>query len=116
PVNTALSALIGLVFMMARDGEMPRSFTKLNIHGVPWLPLVISLILPAAVVMVSDDLESLAGLYAIGVVGAITVNLGSCSVNKSLKFHWFERILMGLTFIVMFGIEITIAKTKPDAL
>src|SRR5438093_11386786 len=38
-VNTAVAALIGLIFMMARDGEMPREFGKLNSHGVPWWPL-----------------------------------------------------------------------------
>jgi len=115
-VNTAITALIGLLFMMAHDGEMPRSFNKLNLHGVPWWPLVIAILMPVGVVLVSTDLESLAGLYAIGVVGAITVNLGSCAVNKELRFHWFERVLMGATFLVMFGIEVTIAKTKPDAL
>jgi len=115
-VNTAVAALIGLSYMMARDGEMPRSFTRLNVHGVPWWPLIISVLLPVAVVLISSDLESLAGLYAIGVVGAIAVNLGSCSVNRELRLHWFERVLMALTFLVMFAVEMTIAKTKPDAL
>ena len=115
-VNTAVAALIGLTFMMARDGEMPRSFTRLNPHGVPWWPLAIAVLLPSIVVLIAADLESLAGLYAIGVVGAITVNLGSCAVNKELRFHWFERVLLGVTFVIMFVIEITIAKTKPDAL
>ncbi len=115
-VNTAITALIGLVFMMARDGEMPRNFAKLNSNGVPWWPLVIAVLMPMGVVLVTNDLESLAGLYAIGVVGAITVNLGSCAINRSLKLHWVERVIMGLTFVVMLVIEITIAKTKPDAL
>ena len=34
-VNTAIVAMIGVIYMMARDGEMPRPFTKLNRHGVP---------------------------------------------------------------------------------
>src|SRR2546421_3841728 len=38
-VNTAITALIGLVFMMSQDGEMPPAFGKLNAHGVPWWPL-----------------------------------------------------------------------------
>src|SRR4051812_28560055 len=38
-VNTAVGALIGLFYMMARDGEMPRPFARLNFHGVPWVPL-----------------------------------------------------------------------------
>jgi amino acid transporter len=65
-VNTAVAALIGLIYMMARDGEMPRGFSKLNSHGVPRLPLAISVTLPILVVAMSADLESLAGLYAIG--------------------------------------------------
>lgn len=115
-VNTAVGALIGLVYMIARDGEMPRSFTRLNPHGVPWVPLALATVLPLAVAMVAGDLESLAGLYAIGVVGAITVNLGSCTFNKTLALKWFERLIMGATFLVLFCVELTIAKTKTDAL
>jgi len=115
-VNTAVGALIGLVYMLARDGEMPRSFTKLNQHGVPKVPLAIATLLPVAVAAVAPDLVSLAGLYAIGVVGAITVNLGSCTFNWKLALRWYERAVMGLTFIVLFLVELTIAKTKPDAL
>jgi nucleotide-binding universal stress UspA family protein len=102
--------------MMARDGEMPRGFTRLNAHGVPWWPLVLATAMPVVTVIASPSLETLAGLYAIGVVGAITVNLGSCSVNKTLPLRWYERTLMGLTFVVLFAVELTIAKTKPDAL
>jgi amino acid transporter len=115
-VNTAIGALIGLVYMMARDGEMPRGFTRLNSHGVPWVPLAIATTLPFLVTLVATDLRMLAGLYAIGVVGAITVNLGSCTFNRKLPLRWYERGIMGLTFLVLFAVELTIAKTKPDAL
>ncbi len=37
--NTAIVAMIGLLYMTARDGEMPRQFKKLNRHGVPLFPL-----------------------------------------------------------------------------
>jgi nucleotide-binding universal stress UspA family protein len=67
-------------------------------------------------VMLSEDLDSLADMYAIGVVGAITVNLGSCCFNKRLRLNWRESGIMLFTFIVLFAIEITIAKTKPAAL
>ncbi len=40
--NTAIVAMIGLLFMMARDGEMPHQFTRLNRHGVPLIPLYIA--------------------------------------------------------------------------
>jgi nucleotide-binding universal stress UspA family protein len=115
-VNTAVSALIGLGYMMARDGEMPRSMTRLNTHGVPWIPWLLAIVLPILVAGVSYDLESLAGLYAIGVVGAITVNLGTCSLNRHLKLRWHERSIMLITFVVLFAVEFTIAKTKNDAL
>ena len=55
-------------------------------------------------------------MYAIGVVGAITVNLGSCCFNKQLKLKLSERSVMLVTFAVLFAVEITIAKTKPAAL
>jgi len=115
-VNTAVAALIGLVYMMARDGEMPGAFARLNSHGVPRWPLLIAVLMPVGVALFSTDLESLAGLYAIGVVGAITVNLGSCSFNLSLKLGWWNRALMGLTFLVLLAVELTIARTQPDAL
>ena len=44
-VNTAVAAMIGLIYMLARDQEMPRTFTKLNSHGVPWQPLLVAIIL-----------------------------------------------------------------------
>jgi len=115
-VNTAVAALVGLCYLLARDGEMPRTFTRLNRHGVPWLPLVIAVALPILVVVFSDDLESLADLYAIGVVGAITMNLGSCSFNQGLKMRWGERLLMGATFVILFAVEGSLAKTNHNAL
>ena len=45
-VNTAVGALIGLNYMMARDGEMPWAFRRLNNHGVPWYPMAIAVVLP----------------------------------------------------------------------
>src|SRR5947209_2957157 len=115
-VNTAVVALIGLAYLLARDGEMPRPFAKLNVHGVPWLPLGIAVMLPILVITFAGDLESLADLYAIGVVGAITVNLGSCTFNKQLKMAWGERMVMGFTFLTLLAVELSIAKTKPNAL
>ena len=115
-VNTALSAMIGLFYMMARDGEMPPTMVRLNSHGVPRAPLVIATLLPLVVVAFSHDLQSLAGLYAIGVVGAITVNLGSCAFSRTLKVAWHERSVMAITFIVLLVVELTIAKTRGDAL
>lgn len=115
-VNTAVGAMIGLIYMLARDREMPRPFTKLNSHGVPWQPLIVSVLLPTVLVVISQDLDSLADMYAIGVVGAITVNLGSSCFNKRLGLNWREFSIMLVTFVILFCVEITIAKTKPAAL
>ncbi len=115
-VNTAVGAMIGLAYMLARDGEMPKSFSKLNTHGVPWAPLCIAVALPFLLTVFTADLDSLADMYAIGVVGAIAVNLGSCWYNKKLGLVWWERTIMGITFLVLFAVEVTIARTKPAAL
>lgn len=114
--NTAIVAMIGLLYMMARDEEMPRQFKKLNSHGVPLVPLFIAVLLPILVLATSSDFDALAGLYAIGVVGAITVNLGSCTFNRALDFKWYDRALFGFTFFILFVVEITLAHTKHDAL
>ena len=44
--NTAIVAMIGLLYMTARDGEMPPHFKRLNRHGVPLYPLLIAVGLP----------------------------------------------------------------------
>ncbi|MEO6053470.1 MAG: amino acid permease, partial [Chthoniobacterales bacterium] len=115
-VNTAVAAMIGLLFTTARDREMPASFASLNRHGVPWAPLAIAVGLPAVVLLMTNNFESLAGLYAIGVVGAICVNLGSCTFNFKLDINIWERLLLGFTFFLLVAVELTLAKTKPDAL
>src|SRR3989442_12426813 len=79
-------------------------------------PLLIGIGLPAIVLLTATNFTALAGLYAIGVVGAITVNLGSCAVNRTIGFTWYDRLLFGITFAVLFFVELTLARTKPDAL
>src|SRR4030095_1689025 len=112
-VNTAIVALIGVIYMMAQDGEMPPQFARLNKHGVP---SIVAVAIPIVVLGIMKQFEGLAGLYAIGVVGAISVNLGACTFNKRLGLRWYEHLTMGGTFLVLALVELTIAKTKPDAL
>jgi amino acid transporter/nucleotide-binding universal stress UspA family protein len=114
--NTAILAMIGLLYMMTRDGELPRQFTRLNRHGVPFLPLLIAFGLPVVVVLTAANFNALVGLYAIGVVGAITVNVGSCSFNRVVGFTWYDRVLFAITFLILGAVEVTLARTKPDAL
>src|SRR5436190_10761133 len=114
--NTAIVAMIGLLYMMSRDREMPRQFKRLNRHGVPIYPLLIALGLPTVVLLLVANFTALAGLYAIGVVGAITVNVGSCAFNRTVGFTWYDRLLFGVTFGILFLVELTLAHTKLDAL
>src|SRR5436309_5585350 len=114
--NTAIVAMIGLLYMMSRDREMPRQFRRLNRHGVPMWPLVIAVGLPVVVLLFATNFTALAGLYAIGVVGAITVNLGSVTFNRAVDFTWYDRVLFGITFVILALVELTLAHTKVDAL
>ncbi|MGI8435689.1 MAG: amino acid permease [Chthoniobacterales bacterium] len=114
--NTAIIALIGLMFMMAQDREMPDSFNRLSTYGVPFWPLAISVLLPIIVLVSAADFEALAGLYAIGVVGAIVLNLGSCTFNKALPLKFYERGLFAVTFLILLAVELTLAHEKHDAL
>jgi amino acid transporter len=114
-VNTALADLVSIQFMLSRDKELPHALSGLNRFGMPVLPLAIGTIIPALVVLLFPDLEKLAGLYAIGVVGAISINLGTTSTNFGLALRKPERIFMfGLT-IVMICIGLTIVAEKPAA-
>ncbi|MEQ1851961.1 MAG: universal stress protein [Chthoniobacteraceae bacterium] len=115
-VNTAINAVIGVMYMLGQDGEMPRPLTRLNVHGVPMLPLVIGTALPMVILTFTRDFDALAALYEISVVGAIAVNLGACVANRKLDMRWFERALMALTFIVLMGAELTIAYARENAL
>jgi amino acid transporter len=115
-VNTAVAAQLGLLFMMSREGDMPKSFSKLSRIGVPTVPLAISVALPILVLLITDNFESLAALYAIGVVGAIAINLASSATNKKLEMTFPERLLMGITALILIAVEFTLAQTKHDAL
>ncbi|MEQ1859892.1 MAG: universal stress protein [Chthoniobacteraceae bacterium] len=115
-VNTAIVAVIGVIYMMSLDGEFPRPLTKLNRHGVPTGPLLAGTILPVLILAVVTDFDALASLYAIGVVGAITVNLGSCSANFNLPIKRGERLMMTGTAIVLATVWLTIAYTLNHAL
>jgi amino acid transporter len=115
-VNTAITGMVALLYVMARDGELPDTFLLLNRFGVPWVGLITATILPVVVLNIDDKVEGLAALYAIGVVGAIAINLGSCAYAKSIVLKPFERITMKGTFFVLAAIWITIALSKLYAL
>lgn len=115
-VNTAVADMVSIQYVMSRDSELPRWLMKLNIFGVPWRTLIAAVALPGLVLLVTGDLALLAGLYAIGVVGAIAINLGSCCMNRDMPLKWYERGGMGILAAVMIAIEMTLAVGKPAAL
>ena len=61
------------------------------------------------------EVETLADLYAIGVVGAIAINLGATSTNREATLKVHERALMLLVTVVLIAIELTICVVKPHA-
>ena len=115
-VNTAVTDLVSIQYMMARDGELPQSFSGLNRWGMPLIPLAISVGVPLVTVLIVPDVGHLADLYAIGVVGAVAVNLGSCVTSMSLPLKKWERIIMGMLAVLMIAVWISIAYEKPHAL
>jgi amino acid transporter/nucleotide-binding universal stress UspA family protein len=114
-VNTAIVDLIAISFLMARDGELPPLFQKLNRFGVPNASIFLATIVPAVLVACIHDMSGLADLYAVGVVGAIATNLGASSTDKHLDLKKSERLLMFCTFIVMALIEVSLFIYKPNA-
>jgi L-asparagine transporter-like permease/nucleotide-binding universal stress UspA family protein len=115
-VNTAITGIVALLYVMARDGELPDTFLLLNRFGVPWVGLITATVLPVVVLNIDDKVEGLAALYAIGVVGAIAINLGSCAFAKSIDLKKHERLTMKCTFLVLAAVWITIALSKLYAL
>src|SRR5581483_2358536 len=91
-VNTAISGMVSLLYVMARDGELPESFANLNNFGVPWIALFVATVLPVIVLNVDDSVSGLASLYAIGVVGAIAINIGSCTFSRHLGNHRAHQV------------------------
>ena len=114
-VNTAIVALSGISFLMARDQEMPPIFAKLNSFGVPNAGLFFAVLIPASLVLLVSDMSGLADLYAVGVVGAIAVNLGATSTDRKLQLKTSERAIMFVTFLMMAVIEISLFIDKPNA-
>jgi nucleotide-binding universal stress UspA family protein len=42
--------------------------------------------------------------------------VGSCAFNRSVGFTWYDRVLFGVTFVILSVVELTLAHTKLDAL
>lgn len=113
--NTAIMAMVSVLYALGKDREIPRVFTRLNYSGVPWLALIVACALPAILLPIASDAKVLAELYAIGVVGAIAINFTCLALNRTLPIKRWERTgLWGLAGL-MTAIELTIIVAKPNA-
>ncbi len=115
-VNTVIGGMVSVSYVMARDGELPAFFARLNLFGVPWFGLIPAIGVPIVLLMLFHDLDMLADLYAIGVVGAIAINLSCCTVNRRLPVKGWERACIGAIALVMVLMELTLAIHKVHAL
>jgi amino acid transporter/nucleotide-binding universal stress UspA family protein len=114
-VNTAIMAMVSVMYSMSKDRELPGLLTRLNYSGVPFVPLVIACVLPGLVLLFMSDPKALGELYAIGVVGAIAINLLSCAFNRSLPIGRWERAGLWGIGGLMTLVELTIVVAKPNA-
>ena len=114
-VNTVIGGMISVSYVMSRDNELPHFFTRLNLFGVPWVALLPAVVVPCLLLLIFTSLEELADLYAMGVVGAIAINLTCCTINRKLEVRQVERLFIGLIAVVMIAIELTLAWQKPHA-
>jgi amino acid transporter len=107
--------MISVQYLMARDGELPMFMQKLNRFGVPWVPALVAAAVPILVLVVSHNLESLAALYAIGVIGAVAINVTLCAFHPRLRrmHRKFPMVVLG---VFLLAIWVTLAFTKLHAL
>jgi amino acid transporter len=113
--NTAIGALTGTIYVMSRDGELPAVFQKLNAFGSPWVATILATSVPACVLLFYADLESLASMYAIGIVGAVALNCTLTTFHPRLRKIW-RKIAMGALALLLVLIWLTLATTKFHAL
>ncbi|MEQ8771167.1 MAG: universal stress protein [Phycisphaerales bacterium] len=110
--NTAIMAMVSVLFAMAQDRELPRPLTKLNYSGVPWVALIVSVIIPIGVILIEHDVTVLAKLYVLGVCGAITVTIGSSAINRELDIGKGARAGMWALAIFLGAVTLTIGLTQ----
>jgi amino acid transporter len=113
--NTAVNGLMSITYVMSRDNELPAFFQQLNSFGAPWIGAIVAAAVPALVLLFAHDLETLASLYAIGVIGAVAINITLCSIHPRLRTA-SRKVPMLFLGILLCLIEITLAFTKLHAL
>lgn len=115
-VNTAISDMVSIQYMMARDHELPAALGSLNKWGMPAVALIIGTLLPFITVIAVPSVAGLGDLYAFGVVGAVTVNLCSVVTTPGLPIKLYERIGMSALAVLMIAVWITLGINKQHAL
>jgi hypothetical protein len=113
--NTAISGMISIQYLMARDGELPAAMVQLNRYGVPWLPAVLAASVPIFVLLLNHNIDRLAALYAIGVIGAVAINISLCAFHPRLR-RIKRKLPMAIIGIVLLIIWVTLAYVKREAL
>jgi amino acid transporter len=111
--NTALIDITNVTYALGRDGELPAGFERLNKnYGVPIWGLVTAVIAPIIVVtFIGSNIATLAALYAIGVVGAVTLNLS----GTFMQVKGGERVVVGIGALVMGVLFVTLVIVKMEA-
>jgi nucleotide-binding universal stress UspA family protein len=113
--NTAVNGLMSVTYVMSRDGELPAFFQKLNAMGAPWIGAIVAAAVPSVVLLFYHDLETLAHLYAIGIVGAVSINCCITVFHPRLR-HWKRKLPMVVLGLLLVAIWFTLAWTKLHAL
>ena len=114
--STAITGMLGIQFSMARDGEIPRGVGRLNRFGVPQWALVVSVAAPILVLSLVQDVDGLAALYAIGVIGAIALNCYATARSPSKEVGRRDRVILLAVALLMAAIWVTTGVEKPHAL
>ena len=114
-VNTAMTDLVAIQYMMARDREAPGLLCRLNRHGVPGMALLVAMVFPGLLLVFFPDLTQLAGLYSVGVVGAISINLLSTGLTRQFELKPGERWMLTGVGSLMTVILATLLWNKPEA-
>lgn len=114
--NTGITGLVSILYLLSKDRELPPVLSQLNRHGMPWVALIVATAVPILVLGFEPDLVGLAALYAIGVVSAITLNLGVCATNVKISMRSWQRVFLLAAALILLAIGITIGLQKPKAL
>jgi amino acid transporter len=113
--NTAIAGMTSIQYLMARDGELPTALVRVNRFGVPAIPAIVAAAVPIIVLAVSHNLDQLAALYAIGVIGAVAINISLCVFHPRLR-RLKRKIPMAILGVILLTIWVTLAYVKRDAL